>query len=70
MSAANVNTQPDPIGVSLEVLLGNVGTKCVKRQEAKHGWAQWNMCMLNTVPMVTELGKHSTANVSESAQMQ
>lgn len=26
---------------------------------------QWNMCMLNTAAMVTELGKHSTAKVRE-----
>lgn len=54
--------------------VGKCGDKCVKTEESKHWCAftvqSWNMCMLNTVPMVTELGKHSTAKVSEFAQMQ
>lgn len=35
-SVANINTQADPIGVTLWDLLENVGTKCVKTEESKH----------------------------------
>lgn len=57
-----------PVGKCGDKICENRGSKTLMGSHCTV--PHWTMRMLNAVPMVTELGKHSTANVTESAQMQ